>query len=95
MERRISRALLTSATFFGLMAAVVTTPAHSGMYEVSVPDETVRVASGAPGLNLDMPSLDNQQNAWAGTRTDWRDPRPLGGSSERQRRIEPLFVVKF
>lgn len=95
MERRISHALLTSAAFVGLLAAVATTPAHSGIYEVTTPDETVGAMAATSHLNLTMPSLDNRQNAWAGTRADWQYPRSFGGLSEPQRRIEPLFVVKF
>jgi len=95
MGRFFLRGALASVAVIGLFAATFAAPAHSDFYEVTLTDSQVAAISTSNRLNLTRQTTNTRVNAWAEAPADLQDPFMHRESTERQRRVEPLFVVKF
>lgn len=94
MARLNSLTVLKSALFAGFVAVVFTAPAKSDFVELTMPSWAPgQTAEASPRLNL-VNSVSAEER-WGRHQIEWQDPRSIQDPMDRQRKIEPLFVVKF
>jgi hypothetical protein len=68
-------------------------PAKNDFVEVTMPNFAPAQTRVAPRLNLDMSV--SAEERWGRRQVEWQDPRSIEDPVDRDRKIEPLFVVKF
>ncbi len=96
MKRPSSRTLLKSTLFAGLAAVVFAAPAKSDFMEIALLNPApARAVEAAQHLNLDMVNDLAADERWGRHQIAWQDPRSIQDPMDHERKIEPLFVVKF
>lgn len=96
MKRPNSRTVLKSTLFAGLVAVVFAAPAKSDFMEIALLNPApARAVEAAPRLNLDIAHDIAADERYGRHQIEWQDPRSIQDPMDRERKIEPLFVVKF
>ncbi len=95
MVRPVSSPLLKSVLFAGFAAVMFAAPAKSDFVEVAMPNLAPAGAQVAPRLNLDISATVSAEERWGRRQVEWQDPLSIQDPVARERKIAPLFVIKF
>lgn len=87
-------AALKSALVAGVVAIAFSASANADFMEITMPNWTPGHSMEATSkLNLDLNVAAEER--WGRHQIKWQDPRSIQDPMDRERKIEPLFVVKF
>ena len=95
MKRQGSSTFIKSVLYAGFAVVVIAAPAKGDFAEVSVSSMGLANEAAAPRLNIDINSAMAKEERWGRHQIKWQDPRSIADPVDHQRKIEPLFVVKF